>query len=173
MTGAITDTGCKGVGAFRNQLFPISWKCICQLNLGGGALYRRQYTKFISGTISWEVLAKSHMCTYAPLFPYACCCVISFGLCWFDCRGASHHRDYCGAMDAPIVKPDARDPLPIKEKFIQAKVCPSMSFICLFTGHLCFGVGHVKWGRYRGQHIHLKQLEVEWAQNVWSRLRYL
>jgi len=36
-------------------------------------------------------------------------------------RGASHHRDYCGAMDAPIVKPDARDPLPIKEKFIQAK----------------------------------------------------
>ncbi|CAK9859996.1 unnamed protein product [Sphagnum jensenii] len=35
--------------------------------------------------------------------------------------GQSAERDYCGAMDAPIVKPDARDPLPIKEKFIQAK----------------------------------------------------
>jgi hypothetical protein len=27
--GAIIDTGCKGVGAICNWLFPISWKCIC------------------------------------------------------------------------------------------------------------------------------------------------
>ncbi|CAK9195534.1 unnamed protein product [Sphagnum jensenii] len=35
--------------------------------------------------------------------------------------GQSAERDYCGAMDAPIVKPHVRDSLSIKEKFIQAK----------------------------------------------------
>jgi Arf-GAP/coiled-coil/ANK repeat/PH domain-containing protein len=42
-------------------------------------------------------------------------------------RGASNDRGH-PAPDIPIVKPDATDPLPVKEKFIQAKVCTRKKF---------------------------------------------
>ncbi len=93
----------------------------------------QQLNKFISRAISWKVLIKPYTITYVPLFPCAYCYGMIFGLCWFYCRGVNHHMD-CGVKDVPIVKPNFKDPLHVKEKFIQTKVCPSMSFICLFIG---------------------------------------
>jgi Arf-GAP/coiled-coil/ANK repeat/PH domain-containing protein len=50
-------------------------------------------------------------------------------------RGASNDRGH-PAPDIPMVKPDAMDPLPVKEKFIQAKVCTRKKIICLFISCL-------------------------------------
>jgi Arf-GAP/coiled-coil/ANK repeat/PH domain-containing protein len=52
-------------------------------------------------------------------------------------RSAIHDSEPAAA-DVPILKPDARDPLPVKETFIQAKVGPNMCFLYLFTSSLDF-----------------------------------
>ncbi len=88
-----------------------------------------------------------------------------FWLCWFGSRGASNDRGH-PAPDIPIVKPDAMDPLPVKEKFIQAKVCTrKKSFACLSVA--CFVLESLGFRmRNRVDEKISSEFEVEWALMV-------